>query len=656
MSSVSPGVFSKIIDLSTYVAAVPSTIGFVPFLSKQGRDNQLLFLGGTSDLISEFGQPNIQEYGKNYGQGPYIAYNFLGQSGALYGLRCMSDDAAYSNIIINAELSDTDSTASVIVSYGDSLSTKSDIKTALVSPDATTFPLCLIYPVGRGEYYNTVSLKFSKYANPMLSDVYFLDVYEKQKDGTESIVESFQVSFDANAVDSSGDSIFIYYILNNYSNILRCEITLTDGEYTTGYDLLAKIYDKNIGNVTVVETAAAASITDDKQSFSAWQTLSGNATYMIEAKDSRGNVLTGWLGTISSEDTIKVYNGRDLGTASQSWVGSLSAFSSDGDITYRVKKSLTSIDSAFMSTNPVPLKLGSDGALLNDDGTLNTTEATNILARAYAGTLINPQTGADEDLVLDTENIYFSAVFDAGYPTNVKTGISTLVQTRRDCIAILDNGDNSSFNLAITARENTHTFNNYYVSLYEEFNKVYDSFTGNDIWVSPVYHMAYILPRNDNVSELWFAAAGFNRAAIDTIEELRFNPNLGQRDQMYLKQLNPIVKFSQGYTVWGQLTSQAKSSSLSNLNVVRLVLYIKRAFETFCRFYIFEQNDSFTWNSVSSQMIGFLEQIKIRRGLDSYSVNVYATDYMKKTKSFTCDIMLKATPTTEQINLNFYIQ
>lgn len=610
-------------------------------------------------MIGEWGEPNIQTYGKNYGQGPYLAYNYLGESGALYGVRCLSENATYSNMIINGDMSSSDSTANITITFKDSINSNAEIKTALVSA-SPIFPICILYPIGRGDYYNGISIRLTQHSNTMLNDVFVLDIYEKQSDGSDVIIESFVISFDPTATDLSGDSIWISYILNNYSSVLRCDMELTSGDYTGGYDLIAKVFDKNIGNVTVIETATSASVEDDKQLFTDWEnsTEAGNANYMIEVKDAKGNTLTGWLGkaTGTYNESINVFNGRDLDTAVQSWIGDITAFDDTDDITYRIKKSCTSIASAFISATPVPMRLGSDGDLVEADGSIDVIEAKNLLAAGYAGTLLNPITGEDEDLVLDTENIYYSMVFDAGYPSDVKSQISTLVQTRRDCVAILDNGDNATYNLAMTARNQTNTFNNYYTALYESFNKVYDVFTGQDIWVSPTYHLAYILPRNDNVAELWYAAAGFNRAAIDTIKELRYSPKLGQRDQMYLKQLNPIVKFSQGYVVWGQLTSQSKSSALSDLNIVRLVLYIKRAFETFCRGYIFEQNDAITWNKIAGEMKSFLEEIKKKRGLDSYSVSVGASDYERKSKQCSAQITLVPIRTLEKINLNFFIK
>ncbi len=650
MANISPGVYTKIIDLSAYVAAVPGTIAFIAGLTAKGEDNVMKFVGSRGEFIGEFGYPNITDYGKNYGQGPYFAYNYLGESGSLYWMRVLPDDATYANFRIDGTLSDTDSSAGIQITYLSGVNSKAEIKTNLEAPDATTFPLCVFYPIGRGEYYNGISLRLTPHSNPTLNGVYVLDIYEKQSDNQDVIIESFEISFDPNALDLAGDSLWVEYVLQTYSTVLRCEMLKADGNYAPGYDLLVKVYDKDIGTVSVDEVGG--SITDNKQNFSDWQTSpeAGNATYMVVAKDGRGNSLYGWLGaaTGTTFSSVNVFNGRDLDTASRGWVGDLTAFDSGSTITYQIKKANTSISDTFVSSEGAPLKLGSDGSLKNSSGDLDTTVATEILANAYAGTV--------DDNVLDTELYYFSVVFDAGYPTDVKTQIVNLATTRRDCVAILDNGDNATFNASIDKRVQTHKFNTYYAALYEEFNKVYDIFTGQDVWFSPLYHIAYLLPRNDSVAEVWWAIACYERGAIQSIKELRFNPKLSQRDQMYLKQLNPVVKFSDGYVVWGNLTTQARATALQDLNIVRLVLYAKKALEKFCRYYIFTMNDGLTWSSVQNGVIEFLEDLKSRRGLDSYTVEVSATEYEKKRKTFHVNITLKPTRVVEKIELNFFIQ
>jgi hypothetical protein len=511
-------------------------------------------------------------------------------------------------------------------------------------------PLAFLYPIGRGDYYNSIAVRFTEFANPTVDGVYTLDIYERQTDGDDVIIESFSVSFDPNSIDNAGDSLFITSVLETYSSVLRAEMQLVSGEYTDGYKLIAKNYDNEIGFVEVDLTLMT--IEDDKQDFSDWQKtpLTGNSNYVVIAKDARGTEIWGWLGESSGVDNEKVtvYPTRLLTAATPGWLGNTGDFVVTDSISYDIRESNASVADAFSSSIPVPLRKGSEGSLRTPTGAVDTDEAGDLLQAAYSGII--------DDTMLDSELIYFSLVYDAGYPTKVKTAISTLCQTRRDCVGIMDNGDNSTVNLALSTRNNVNTFNNFYVTLYESYNKVADPFTGEDIWFSPIYHMSYLIPRNDNVAEIWFAAAGFQRASIDTIKDLRYNPRLGQRDQMYLKQLNPIVKFAQGYVVWGQLTTQAKPSALQDLNIVRLVLFCKRALEQFCRFFIFEQNDQITWGEVASQVTDFLEVIKNRRGLDDYQVEVSATDYERKTKIFHVNVTLTPTRIVEKIELNFFIK
>lgn len=664
MANISPGVYTKIIDLSTYVQEIPSSTGLICFLSKQGEDNKIKFLGSREELVSEFGNPNINDYGKNYSQGKYIAFNFLGDSGSLYVIRCMPDNATYSNLRIDATMASNDLNAALSMTYLQTQNSLKELQTNNVNT-GNVYPICLFYPIGRGDYYNQLGMTIIEHSNPMYSGIYTLNIYQKQSDGDEVIVESFDISFDQTAVDSGGESMYIEYVLAQYSSLLRCYI----GD--DGYDLCIKNFDKEIGTVSGSKTSGSAYISDTKQNFSDWSSLeTGYADYLVIAKDGKGKKIYGWLGADSTGDhtSINVFDSRNLATANQAWLNygdstsNLTRFDFSSTVTYQIKKSLVNIGDLFTSGSPIPLRFGSDGDLLNVDGSVNYDTCKQVLVQAYNGTLFNPEytdltQDGEVDGVLDLEDYMIDLVFDAGYPSDVKDAISSLANIRRDCMAILDNGDNANYTAAINSRDDDNTFNTYLTALYEGYTKVYDEFSGQDVWFSPIYHMAYLLPRNDRVAELWYAAAGFNRGVVENVKELRYNPKLGQRDQLYLNQLNPIVKFGgMGVTVWGQLTSQAKSSALSDVNIVRLVLYVSRMLSRACKFYVWEQNDAITWSKISGDITEALEQIKIKRGLDSYSVSVGATAIEKKQKKIHCDIILQPTRVVEQINLNFFIE
>ena len=344
--NVSPGVYTKIIDLSQFVQAVPSTIGFLCALTEKGEDNTLKFIGGRADYIAEFGEPNITTYGKNYGQGPYSAYNYLGESGALYFMRCLPDDASYSNMRIDASFGAADTTSSITITFVDSLNTETEIKTNLsLAAVPPTYPVCFLYPIGRGQWYNSIGVRITEVANPTLWDQYIIDIYERQSDGEDEIIESFEISFDPTARDGAGDSLWIVDVLNTYSSVLRADMELVSGAYSSGYNAVVKVYDKNIGTVVTVTTGGAATITDSKQDFSDWDTLPevGNANYSISAKDAKGVEIWGWMGASSGIDgeTVNVFNERALGTASQTWNGNTTDFDPTSEVEYRIKANIS---------------------------------------------------------------------------------------------------------------------------------------------------------------------------------------------------------------------------------------------------------------------------------------------------------------------------
>ena len=564
MANVAPGVFSQIIDLSSYVAGVPSTIGFIPIISEKGPDNQLVFTNKV-DFYVDFGEPNINYAGKNFGEGPYVASSFLKESESLHIIRCLPTDANYANLSVIAEPTGglgTDSTADITSVSTTGINTSGELDT-MVASDSTS---CVVfYGVGRGDYYNDFQIDISKHSNPQLSDpvvmgsydsVYVLDVYQRQADEDEEgqpqyeIIASYDVSFNPNRLDNSGENMFVGTVVNRYSRYIKC------------------VFNE------VRCTAAVTNQADFSQPF---------------------------------------VNGA------------------------------------------INLDNGDTGSLFTSTG-IDEDVATQILGRAYTGLLPTTTSGLYVDEVLDTDGTYFSIVLDGGYPTDVKTSINTLVRTRKDCMGFVDNGDNVSTATAIVARDDDHTFNTKYMALYESYSEIYDSFTGKDIWVTPIYHMANIIPYTDNVSEVWYPPAGFNRATIATIKRLRFSPRIGDRNNFYLKQINPIVKFSVGYTVYSQLTTQKRPSALQDINITRLLLYVQRALEQFCKFYVFELNDADTWSEIDAEVKKFLKTVQDKRGLYGFGVEVGANEYEIKAKKIHVNVELNPTRAVEQIHLNFYIK
>jgi len=666
-SFAGPGVNVAIKQLTSYVQTVPSSIGMTCLFAPKGEDNVLKYFTSQEEFIKEFGEPNSSEYPLPYSLGKYIGYNFLEQSGAFYAMRCLSEDAQYALAILVYD----DSTKELSFKY-DNATNKKQLKQEL-ELNGSEYPLCVIAAKGRGEYYNKYSFQITQSSNPVSRDVFILDIHERIEgfsgQARDQIVESFEISFKPDAKDMNGNSLYIVDVLENYSDIIRAYMTLnptqgeSDGDMSPAYDLIIRSYDRNIGTVSL--DSGTYILTDDRQDFSEWTT----GGYSIILMDGKGNSVYGYLNTSTesgSNDTqIKIYTDDTLGTAGVKNFDNPTDpvtfdFLSD-EITYEIHKTPYNLSWAFsdLSGSYVNLKKGSEGSLVSG-GVFQITEADLVLKNAFSGLLFDPNdfhnTGTPYvDSVKNTEFIYFTEIYDPGYSDDVKNEMVNLAKARENCILITDNGDNYSAETAKTNRANNHKWNDYHVCIFEGYSKIDDPFTNRTLWISPVYHMSSLIPQNDSLNEIWNAVAGVD-FTIATIKELRYEPNRVDISDLYLKQLNPIVHFREGFMPWGNLTSQLRPGPMQDLNISRLVLWVSEALKRYARGYIFKSNDEETWSQVSLEIKDFLRTIQEDRGLYSFGVDVGASEYEIKTKKFHINVTLKPMRAVEQINLTFFVE
>ena len=748
---ISPGVYTKIIDLSQYLAVIPGTIGFVPILSRQGPDNKLMLVNSQQQLTELYGQPNLVDYGISFGQGPYVANQHLSSSSQLYVLRCLPNDATYAHVVIGMQVAPVNLLAeggssssqqewdilqmypfyldgkeySYVPTYGGSATTGGSLsvtdhikvlETLFTDEDTASLFLHFDYTapftagdgphstggtavsngvlmyfrtIGRGDFYNSFSISIQRNANPQLFGQYVLNIYQLQSNGSNTISESFNVSFDPNAVDSSGESMFIEDVVNKYSVNIICSVNTTAlrelfSDSGNGDSYMMQFY-KN--DPTLPSTVTQYNVYDE----SGQQTEFGYKATAIEyAKmdlefskfmlDSALADLTAARALPSSTSTeIAIRNAAitsaltEVSVQRAAYIEAQATQSAAYDLDIMI----------WNNSDPVFLQEGSEGSLSYVDKStgktvIQATEATQILSDAYLGLLtkpddkakVDPVTGNKSwarpqyvDEVLDLDWIYFSLVYDAGYPVDVKISANQLAQIyRMDCMLITDCGDNVDFYdcqsfVGMNPNEDGGwLLDSRYAARFEPYSQVYDPFMGKDVWISPVYHMSQLIPLNDNLYAIWYASAGFTRGTLSTIQGLRWSAKQGERDNLYLMQVNPIVHFPEGYTVWGNLTTQKMPSALQDINVMRMVLYVKRALEQYCKYFIFEFNDQTSWNRIKAGIIPLLDTIKAKRGLVSYSIDVGASEYEFKNKICHVNVTLNPQTVIEKIELNLFIK
>lgn len=155
---------------------------------------------------------------------------------------------------------------------------------------------------------------------------------------------------------------------------------------------------------------------------------------------------------------------------------------------------------------------------------------------------------------------------------------------------------------------------------------------GRDVVIAPSGIALRTYAYSDNQSYVWFAPAGVRRGTVSGVSKVGYvtgslgtattfvesNLNQGQRDNLYefFKNINPIVFFpGRGLIVWGQKTSYGAASALDRVNVMRLLMYIKRQLRKGAFPFVFEPNDKITRDNLKAAADGFLNDIMAKRGL-----------------------------------------
>jgi hypothetical protein len=126
---------------------------------------------------------------------------------------------------------------------------------------------------------------------------------------------------------------------------------------------------------------------------------------------------------------------------------------------------------------------------------------------------------------------------------------------------------------------------------------------------------------NDRVTYPWFAPAGFNRAALDFVNNVTVRLSSADKDRLYESRINPIASFPRlGYVIYGQKTLQINKSALDRVNVRRLMLEIKRIIIGIAQRIVFEQNTPTVRNKFVADASFQLGLIQTQAGVEAFQV------------------------------------
>jgi phage tail sheath protein FI len=417
-----------------------------------------------------------------------------------------------------------------------------------------------------------------------------------------------------------------------YSNNLKVvRAANTDTTVATNTNFEAK-YPGELGNSIRVEAV-------DSNTYTSWSfagnftDIPGNNELHIVVIDEDG-VFTGIANTVletyafvSTQESAKTFDG-----SSNYYVNVLENRSK-----YVVAN--TVIDSELLDPVEEKLSGGNNGTITNGD-----------IIQAY-------------DMFINADNIDVSLIVSGpANQTVVNHLIDNVAEVRKDCVVFIspereDVVDNYGDEVTdILAYRNTLTSSSYafmdcgWKYQYDKYNDVYR-------WVPLNGDMAGLAARTDRDRDPWYSPAGLTRGIVKNVIKLAWNPNKTDRDDLYVKGVNPVVTFTgEGTLLYGDKTLLNRPSAFDRINVRRLFIVLEKAIARAARSSLFEFNDQFTRAQFVNLVEPFLRDVQGRRGITDFRVVCDETNNTGEVidrNEFIGDIYIKPARSINFIQLNF---
>lgn len=238
-----------------------------------------------------------------------------------------------------------------------------------------------------------------------------------------------------------------------------------------------------------------------------------------------------------------------------------------------------------------------------------TVMPTDYIGDATAGTGFFAFDGYDDMMQIAVPVIYDTDVNNAG---------AQYAEDRQDLMFFAHINPELDFNDMIAAR-----------ALVTAATKYTAFFSGNvklssnpDVFISEIGDILTIANRVDSKFGPWWSMANFNRGIIN--DALGVQVNFGGKGN-YLKlnalanrQINMVINKNGKTYLNGNFTGQVEESKASYLNIVRLLIYIKKSLGPTIEKYLEEPIDIPTFIKLANEVEPFLERIRTGRGLYAY--------------------------------------
>ena len=623
---VSPGVLVQERDLTRIIPAVSTSIGAVAGEFRKGPLDEIVSISSENDLVDTFGEPDSNNF-----EVFFSAANFLQYSNSLRVVR-----AAQTNLV-NATTTGCGLQIKNTTHYQDNYADGSGVVGTFAARTA-------------GAHGNTL----------LVSTCPSATAYEEEGATT--------VNDGSTAV---GDTT----------------ITVTDGTQL------------NVGDIISFSTTAATNDYDDGHQYRITNIATHDLT-IVQKDSGSGGLLTTITNGANVRRRWRYYDSVGTGPGTSPFVSDRSGsgdelhvvvVDEDGDVTGVPGQVLETFEKLSKAADaktpqgdsnyyPDVLYAKSQHVYWMDHNTSGTNWGSNASGTTFTAvdtpTLESLSGGADGSSVTtgqkktayekfqDAETVDVGLIIaGSGDGTHVENLI-TIAEIRKDAVVFAspERADVVNVSNSETQKDNViDFFNSRSSSSYCVFDSgykyMYDKYSDVYRFVPLNGDIAGLAARTDLVADSWFSPAGFNRGNVRGAVKLAFNPSKSQRDELYMKRINPVCTFpGQGTVLFGDKTALSSPSAFDRINVRRLFITLEKAISTASKFQLFEFNDEFTRANFRAIVEPFLREVQGRRGITDFLVvcdNTNNTGDVIDRNEFVAEIFVKPNRSINFIKLQF---
>jgi phage tail sheath protein FI len=295
------------------------------------------------------------------------------------------------------------------------------------------------------------------------------------------------------------------------------------------------------------------------------------------------------------------------------------------------------------------------------------SELAEVVAESLAdgenGTVTDGDIMQAYDQFINADNVDVSLIVSGPANATVVTHlIDNIAEVRKDCVVfvsperadVVDNygsekDDVLEYRGTLTSSSYAFMDSNWKYQ-YDKYNDVYR-------WIPLNGDIAGLAARTDRDRDPWYSPAGLTRGIIKNVIKLAWNPSAAERDDLYVKGVNPVVTFTgEGTLLYGDKTLLSRPSAFDRINVRRLFIVLEKAIARASRSSLFEFNDQFTRAQFVNLVEPFLRDVQGRRGITDFRVVCDETNNTGEVidrNEFVGDIYIKPARSINFIQLNF---